>query len=388
MGAECMSRKKQFEIEINETWFDDWEAYFGNIVDPRLQRNQLHPLIDVLMLALCAIISGAEGWTDVEKYGKTRESWLKQFLCLPNGIPSHDTIGRVFALIDPKQFEKCFMKWAKSISSEIEGLISVDGKCLRGSNNFGESPVNIVSAWSANNRIVIGQVKTEQKSNEITAIPDLIDSIDVAGSIISIDAAGCQKNIVEKIIERDADYLIALKGNQGTLHGEVEKFLTGLSDLNVYSKFSDTAETVGKAHGRIEKRSCTVFTQPSILPASRDWRDLRSIIMIESYRRINGSDQTDRRFYISSALKSAKEFLDLTREHWGIENRLHWVLDVAFREDQCRVRSGYAAQNFATLRHIALNLLKKDKSMKGGIKSKRLQVAWDPNRLLSLLGKI
>jgi predicted transposase YbfD/YdcC len=373
------------DLDMNEAWFQDWEEYFSEVEDPRIDRRKLHPLMDVIALSLCAILSGAEGWVDVEAFGKLRQEWLSQFLTLPHGIPSHDTIGRLFSLIKPSQFQKCFLNWARKISDLDEDLISLDGKALRGSNNFGDSPVTIVSAWSAKNKIVIGQVKTDQKSNEITALPELIDSLDLSNSIVSIDAAGCQKNIAKKIVESNADYILALKGNQGNLRKEVEGFLSGIQDDNVYGKNIDRCESTEKSHGRIEKRVCVVSNDTHLLPITRDWEKLRSVVMIASTRVIHGEVQTERRYYISSAQKSAEEFLEKTRGHWGVENSLHWVLDVIFREDQCRVRAGYAAENFATLRHIALNLLKKNQKVrKGSIRSKRLRAGWDKNFLLEL----
>lgn len=373
---------------VKETWFEDWERHFGKIDDPRVEGRIFHPLMDILMLGLCAIISGAEGWVEVEHFGKTKFEWLKKFLQLPNGIPSHDTIGRVFSLINPNEFEACFTAWARELAQKHEGLISIDGKALRASNDRGDLPVTIVSAWSARNQIVLGQIKTDEKSNEITAIPDLIDLIDVKGSIVSIDAAGCQKNIAQKLIESGADYLIALKGNQGNLHEEVSKFLSSIQDNHVYGKNIDRSEAVGKGHGRIEKRVCVTSTDTQLLPTTRTWKNLRTVVMIEAQRVLGDDSSLERRYYISSAKRSAQEFNDLIRGHWGIENKLHWVLDVGFREDQCRVRAGFAAQNYATLRHIGLNLLKQDKTRKGGIKAKRMQAAWDNDYLLQLLGKI
>lgn len=375
-------------IDVKETWFEDWEKFFGEIDDPRDQDKVFHPLMDILALSLCAIIAGAEGWVEVEEFGKAREEWLKNFLQLPHGIPSHDTIGRVFSLIDPDKFRTCFIAWARQLGKSHEGLISIDGKALRASNDQGESPVTIVSAWSARNRIVLGQTKTDEKSNEITAIPRLIDSLELKGSIVSIDAAGCQKNITEKLIEAGADYLIALKGNQGNLHEEVSSFLSSIRDQDVCGKNIDISETVGKGHGRIEKRVCLTSKDIHLLPTTRSWKGIKTVVMIEAQRIVGDSSSVERRYYISSAERSAEEFNELVRGHWGVENQLHWVLDVAFREDQCRVRAGYAAENYATLRHIGLNLLKQDKTKKGGINSKRRQAGWDPNYLLSLLLKI
>jgi len=373
---------------VKETWFEDWERHFGCLKDPRVIGRQLHPLMDILMLGLCGIISGAEGWVEIEQFGKTRIDWLKKFLQLPHGIPSHDTIGRVFSLINPSKFQECFIRWARQLAEQNSEIIAIDGKALRASNDKGESPVTIVSAFCARNQQVMGQTKTDKKSNEITAIPKLIESIDVSKSIVSIDAAGCQKNIAKKLIDSGADYLIALKGNQGSLHEEVSTFLSSIKDNNVYGENIDESDSVGKGHGRIEKRSCLISGDVHLLPTTHEWENLNTVIMIEAQRVSGKTTSIERRYYISSAKLTAEKFNELVRAHWSIENQLHWILDVAFKEDQCRVRAGYAAENYATLRHIGLNLLKNDKTQKGGIKAKRMCAAWNPDYLLSLLGKI
>jgi len=377
---------KKINPDPENSWNEDWELYFSSINDPRVEGRVLHPFKDVIMLSLIAILAGAESWVEVELFGEQKFDWLSKVLTFPNGIPSHDTIGRLFSIIDSEKFQKCFIEWARSISEFPEDLISMDGKALRGSNNFGESPVTIVSAWSANNKIVLGQVKTDKKSNEITALPKLIDTIDLSGSIVSIDAAGCQKNIAKCIIDADADYLLALKGNQGNLRDEVESFLSNIQDENVSGKNIERyQEDVKKNHGRIEQRTCLVSNDISLLPTTHAWEKLNTVVMIESLRHIHGKTTAERRYFISSAKRSANEFLTLTRGHWGIENSLHWVLDVNFREDQCRVRAGQAAENFSILRHLALNLIKKDTTFKGSQRVKRKRAGWDDRYLLQLL---
>lgn len=376
---------KECNPDPDNTWFQDWERYFSTLKDPRVSGRTFHPLMEVIMLSLLAILAGAEAWTEIEVFGKLKQHWLAKFLTFPNGIHSHDTIGRIFSIISAEQFQSCFTEWAKNFNKLPEDLISIDGKALRGSNNFGESPATIVSAWSARNNLVLGQIKTDKKSNEITSLPKLIDKIDVSGSIVSIDAAGCQKNIAEKIIENKADYLLALKGNQSTLRDEVESFLSSIQDAKVSGKNIDRYEQAEKSHGRLEKRICVVSTDTHLLPVTREWKNLNTVVMIESTRVVHKESKTERRFYISSAERSALEFFKLTRGHWGIENKLHWVLDVTFREDQCRVRAGQAAENFATLRHIALNLIKKDMNIKGSNRAKRKMAGWNDEYLLRLL---
>jgi len=373
---------------LRESWVKDWNDHFAAIDDPRVERTKRHELIDILMISLCAVISGCDSWVDVEEYGKSKEQWFSTFLSLPNGIPSHDTFTRVFQNINADLFQQCFLNWVRTLTTEIDHLISIDGKCLRGSNNFGESPICIVSAWASDNNIVLGQVKTKEKSNEITAIPELIDIIDVKGAVVSIDAAGCQKNIAKKIVDNGGDYLIALKGNQGNLHNDVSTFLESIQDNNVGGKNIERFETkIEKGHGRIEKRRCLISTDTHLLPITSDWCNMNTLVMIEAERYVHGKSSIDRRFYVSSAKKNSEDFCYLVREHWAIENKLHWVLDVGFDEDRCRVREGNGAQNFATLRHMALNLIKKDKS-KGSVKTRRKKAGWDNSYLLQLLKQI
>jgi len=270
------------ENKIEKSWSDGWDKNFSKIEDFRIERTKKHMLSDIFLISLCAVISGCDNWVEIEEYGKSKKEWFSSFLSLPNGIPSHDTFTRVFRNINSEHFQKCFLEWVKELTTQAEGLISIDGKCLRGSNNFGESPIYIVSAWSTENNLVLGQVKTEEKSNEITAIPKLLDIIDVKGAVVSIDAAGCQKNIAKKIVENGGDYLIALKGNQGNLHSDVKLLLEGIQDFRVGGKnigrFESNAE---KGHGRLEKRNCLVSSDTQLLPITSKWCKLKSMIMIE-----------------------------------------------------------------------------------------------------------
>jgi len=361
--------------------------YFEDIDDPREKLKSIrHKLVDIITIAVCAIISGAEGWNDIEQYGKQKKSFFKKFLELPNGIPSHDTFRRVFTLIDSTQFRKGFIKWVRTITKLAKGkIVAVDGKTVRRSHKDGESPIHIVSAWAQDNNVVLGQLKTKEKSNEITAIPELLDILDIKGSIITIDAMGCQKDIAEKIIEKEADYILALKGNQGNIHKEVKKIFENELEKVKYEFHEENT----KGHGRIENRKCTSIileNQAIGLKEINKWKGLKSIVRIESQREYKNKISTETRYYISSLETNAKEFNESIRKHWSIENSLHWVLDVAFREDDSRIRTGNSAENLVILRHMALSLLKQEKSLKRGVKGKRLMAAWSDDYLLKVLG--
>jgi predicted transposase YbfD/YdcC len=365
------------------------EEFFGELKDPRMDRCKRHQALDIISITLCAVLCGAEAWTEVEFFGHSKRSWLATFLELPNGIPSHDTIGRFFSLLDPKSFQKAFLRWVQRVSEVIPGqVVAVDGKCLRRSHDRRQdkAAIQMVSAWASENRMILGQVKTDKKSNEITAIPELLQTLQLKGCIVTLDAAGCQKNIASQIRHQEADYVLALKGNQGTLREEVEYFFNTAMKYHFHDIEYDYFESTDAGHGRVEVRRHWVVEAPDSLSGKAAWRDLNSIGMVESQRHVGGELTTERRYYISSLESKAEPFAKTVRAHWGIENSLHWCLDVGFREDECRVRTGYASENFAVIRHIAMNLLKQEKSCKGGIKSKRLQAGWDNAYLAKLLG--
>jgi predicted transposase YbfD/YdcC len=328
---------------------------------------------------------------DVELFGKSKYQWLKQFLKLPHGIPSHDTFGRVFALLDAEQFQACFVEWVSAISDVFQGqVVAVDGKTLRRSHDkaIGKQAIQMVSAWAAENRLVLGQMKVDDHSNEITAIPELLALLEVSGCIVTIDAIGCQKKIAGAIVNRDADYVLALKENQGHLHETFQDLFQYPDEMAAIE--CDHHKTVDKGHGRIEVRECWATSDPDYLSYINEqlseWPGLSSLAMVKSQRTVIGEETTIKyRYFISSLASDAQLILHAVRTHWGIENKVHWILDIAFREDDCRVRKGNGAENFAVLRHLALNLLKHEQSLKCGIKAKRKKAGWDHDYLLKVL---
>lgn len=366
--------------------------HLKKITDPRREITKRHKLIDILVIAICATICGAEAWTEMEEFGEAKEEWLRTFLELPNGIPSHDTFRRVFMRVKPSEFQRSFLSWVQEMAGLVKAeLVSIDGKQLRGTRSRqdkrdGREGLRMVSAWASEQRLVLGQVKTAEKSNEITAIPELLRMLEIAGSIVTIEAMGCQKEIAAQIINQEADYVLSLKGNQGTLHREVADYFEWAEKIKFKSIDHSLTKSIEKDHGRIEERRCWVTEDVSWLLQKEAWVGLKSIIMVEARREVIGQAQTtERRYFISSLAADAKEALRCVRGHWGVENSLHWVLDVAFGEDACRIREKNAAQNMALLRHLVLNLLRQEKSCKRGIKTKRLKAGWDESYLLKVL---
>ena len=366
------------------------EQHFGNLADPRIDRTKLHKLLDILVIAICAVIAGADNWEDVEEFGKARLEWFRTFLELPNGIPSHDTFTRVFARLDPEQFQACFLGWMNAVAEVIGGqVIAIDGKVLRRSHDkgIGKAAIDMVSAWASANRLVLGQVKVDEKSNEITAIPQLLEALEVSGCIVTIDAMGCQTEIAEKIIDREAEYVLSLKENQGHLYEDVERLFADLEDSQYKAYEFDYEKTVNKDHGRIEIRECWTISDPEILRHLRgfaNWKNLTTVSRIRAQRWIGKEKSCEDRYHIAS-IRGAKRILWAVRSHWSIENELHWTLDLAFDEDHSRVRKDHGAENLAVLRHIALNLLKQEKTCKRGMKGKRLLAGWNQDYLLKVL---
>jgi predicted transposase YbfD/YdcC len=365
--------------------------HFSALPDPRVERTKLHPLVNILSIGLCAVLSGAEDWVAMEAYGNAKRSLLSTFLDLENGIPSHDTFRRVFGLLDPEQFQHCFLKWVRTIEQLTKGeIVAIDGKRLCGSREKGQgkAAINIVSAWATENRLVLGQRKVDEKSNEITAIPELLDVLMLKGCIVTIDAMGCQREIAEAIMAKEADYVLALKGNQPELYQAVTNFFDALLEPKQRMTDFDYIRTVDADHGRIETRQHWVSEDIAWLPAVTGkplWPGLRSIAMIRAQRRIGDQVTTFVRYYLSSLPPDATRLATAARGHWKIENQLHWSLDVSFHEDLNRTRTDYAPQNLAVLRHMALNLLQQERSSKDSLKVKRLRAAWDNDYLFKLL---
>jgi len=365
--------------------------HFGRLEDPRIERTRLHELMDIIVIAICAIICGADDWTEVELFGNAKLSWLRTFLELPNGVPSHDTFGRVFARLNPEQFQQCFLEWVQAVSAVTGGqVIAIDGKVLRGSCDgvLGKAGIAMVSAWATANHLVLGQVKVDDKSNEITAIPKLLSLLEIAGCIVTIDAMGCQTEIAQAIVDLDADYVLAVKENQGHLYEDVKGLFDAAQELNFKDVPHGYCKTTDKGHGRLEIRQCWTLSDAALVSYLRNrdgWRNLRTIVKVVAERRVHGETSRQERYFISSLDGDARRMLRAVRGHWGIENSLHWVLDIAFDEDHQRVRKDHGPANFAVLRHIALNLLKQDKTVKAGIKAKRLKAGWDEPYLLRIL---
>ena len=367
------------------------DKYFSNLEDPRVDRTKLHSLLDILVIAICAAICGADNWVEVELFGKAKQTWFAQFLDLPHGIPSHDTFWRVFARLDPAQFQQCFVDWISAVSTVTEGqVVAIDGKTLRRSHDrrLGKQAISMVSAWATANRLVLGQVKVAEKSNEITAIPELLRVLEIAGCIVTIDALGCQKEIAEAIIACHADYVLALKENHGQLYEDVVKLFADLEDSQCRAYPSSQARMVNKGHGRIEIRQCWAITAPDTLRYLRgapSWPNLQAVVKVQAERRVGAETTLNERYFLTSLTAKAKALLPIIRTHWSIENGLHWVLDIAFREDESRLRKDHGPENFALLRHIALNLLKQETTTRASIKGKRLKAGWDEAYLLKVL---
>ena len=365
--------------------------HFGELSDPRTGNARMHIFLEILIIAILAVICGADGWSDVELFGKNKKSWLKTFLELPKGIPSHDTFGCVFGKIKPEEFQKHFMAWVQAVEKLTTGqVIAVDGKQLRRSHDreAGKAAIYMVSAWATQNQLVLEQTKVADKSNEITAIPALLQLLDITGCIVTVDAIGTQTKIAETIVAGGGDYLLAVKENQGHLYEDIHCLFEVDVAHGIEQAQHSHAQTVNKGHGRLEIRDCWVTEKAEYLALVRkrqNWKGLRSIVRIVSQRHIGEKVEMQTRYFISSLPADAKMILKAKRSHWKIENQVHWVMDLAFREDESRVRKDHSAENLAVLRHLALNLLKRDKTAKGGIHAKRLQAGWNNDYLLSIL---
>ena len=358
------------------------EDALSSVVDFRIDRRKRYPLREILMIAVCAMVAGAKGPTDFERFGRAKAGLLRKFLRLENGIPSHDTFNRVLSKMDPRRFNAAIVAWLESLTDVLGDVVSVDGKNLRRAlTKDGKMPC-IVSAFSSRTKLVIGQVKADEKSNEITAIPDLLDLLCLKGAIVTVDAAGCQRKIVRKIRKRGADYVISLKGNQSTMHDEIRRFM---QDPAFKRKFR-TAQTVDKGHGRVETRTCRQTDDIEWFEDRGKWAGLRSVCMVESrvYDTKTKETTADTRYFISSLPVDPKRALDAVRSHWGVE-AMHWTLDMDFDEDRSRARTGNIAENLAMLRHVVMNVLRLDRSVFGGISVKRKEFMWDDGKLVRLM---
>ena len=367
------------------------ETHFGELKDPRAAHSIEHKLIDILIITICATICGANDWEAIAQYGRTKQDWLKTWLELPNGIPSPDTFNRVFARLKPEELQKCFMGWMQAVQTVTNGeLLNIDGKTLRGAKEAGNSRslIHMVSVWSASQHLVLGQQKVSEKSNEITAIPVLLKLLAIRGCLVSIDAMGCQTEIAKVIIEQGADYVLALKGNQGDLHTDVVQLFTAARKQDFKNIEHQFDSTVSKGHGRIETRRYWTMGNTEYLLGAQKWSGLKSIGMVESQREMNGKVSIEQRYYILSIESDVHRFAAAVRSHWSIENQLHWILDVGFAEDTAQSCSGYNAENLAVIRHIGINLLSRDKESKVGVKTRRLQAGWDDNYLKTVLSAL
>jgi predicted transposase YbfD/YdcC len=366
-------------------------THFGHLTDPRVARTRAHSLLDILTIAICAVLAGADGPTSMETFGKAKEEWLRGFLKLPNGIPSHDTFSRVLAHLKPAELQQGFLNWFAAIQTASKGeLVALDGKTLRKSaaKAWGKEAVQMVSAWASANRLILGQEVVDPNSNEITAVPALLEKLALAGCIVTVDALHCQVKTAETIVRNEADYVIAAKGNQPTLHDAIRAAFAAAHASNFAGLAHDSHQSEETHHGRWERRSYWTLMDPAVLAAVNPtgrWPKLGCIGMVRSERRVNGRTSVEERFYISSLDGKARTFAVAVRGHWGIENSVHWLLDLVFREDECRISVGKGAENLAVLRHIALNLLQQDCSSKQSLKQKRFRAALDPKYLLRLL---
>jgi predicted transposase YbfD/YdcC len=362
--------------------------FFVSLTDPRMERTRRHSLLEIIILAVCATLGNANGWADVERFGNAKLDFFRTFLELPNGIPSHDTFGRVFALLDPLALMACIQEWLDALATVVAGeVVSIDGKTLRGSFDTaaGKNPLHLVSAWACDARLTLGQVAVDAKSNEITAIPLLVALLDIKGCIVTIDAMGCQKEIAVAIRDREADYVLAVKDNQPGLHKAVHDAFMAHAEADFADPTLKRIKTIERGHGRDETREYFIAEAPATLVDGELWKDVQSIGMVSRTRAVNGVETDEIAYFISSMSPKVKRFAKAVRGHWGIENRLHWSLDVIFAEDKSRARKDNSPLNLSMLRRLALAILQKDTSVKDNLRGKRLRAGWDVTVLLQLL---
>jgi predicted transposase YbfD/YdcC len=370
------------EVEVQ---FETWKDSFATLPDPRVVGRTSHGLLDILFLTLCAVICGMDDWEAIEEWGQARLDWLRQFVALENGMPSHDTLARVFAALDPEEFEACFVRWMSALCPSLEGeIVAIDGKTARGSRDRQQAAIHMVSAFVCGQGLTLGQWKTDAKSNEITAVPELIEVLELKGAMVTLDAMGCQKAVAQALVDKGADYVFSLKGNQGTLH-EAVKHLFDVTRWQNYAEFDDWGHVTEDAgHGRVERRRCVALACPAGKPFDL-WSGMQSVAMVESTRTTAEEMTLERRYFVSSAPPDPKRLAYAIRSHWEVENRLHWCLDVTFGEDACRTRSDHAPQNMNIVRKIAMNLLRMH-PLKKTLPKKRLRACMNPEFLGEILG--
>jgi predicted transposase YbfD/YdcC len=363
-------------------------THFANLTDPRLERSRRHLLQDIIVLTLCAMIANADSWADIERYGKAKLDFLRRFLELPNGIPSHDTFGRVFGMLDPAALLLCLRDWLADLRAKFGGQhVAIDGKTLRGSHDGATRPnaLHLVSAWASEARLFLGQIAVAEKSNEITAIPQLLALLNIEGDTVTIDAMGCQKEIAKTIIDKGADYVLAVKDNQPTLHAAIHEAFIELAEDDYREPSLRRWTTVDEDHGRKETRQYFIANVPADLPGAAQWPELRSIGMVLRSREEEGRFSDEVAYYIGSIAPTVKHFARVVRGHWGIETTLHWSLDVTFAEDGSRVRKDRGPENLGMLRRLVVSMLQQDTSSKASLRGKRLIAGWDDEALLKIL---
>lgn len=363
-------------------------SHFSDLQDPRQQAKVAYPLAEILLLCLLAILAGAETITDIALFGRKKLDLLRRFRPFANGTPAHDHLGDILAVLDPDQFQHCFVAWVAASTGAPEGVVAIDGKTVRrsGQKRKGKAPIHLVSAFAARQRLVLGQVKVAEKSNEITAIPKLLELLAIEGAIVTIDAMGCQRDIAQKIVEKNADYVLALKGNQGSLREDVELFVAEQTAVGFKHSTISRNQTVDGDHGRIETRTTTVIHDVAWLRQRHNWPGLNAVVIVESVRQTPDKEERETRFYITSLLLLASMLAPVVRGHWTIENSLHWVMDMVFRDDECRVRTDHAPANFCTIKHMALNLIRLAPG-KASLRQKRKAAGWDDDFLASLIAQ-
>lgn len=370
------------EVEIR---LETWKECFSALPDPRVVGRTSHDLLDILFLTLCASMSGMDDWESIEEWGEARLEWLRQFVALENGIPSHDTLARVFAALDSKEFQACFVRWMSALCPSLQGeTVSIDGKTARGSYERGQQALHMVSAFVCGSGLTLGQWKTQEKSNEITAIPELIEVLDLTGTTVTIDAMGCQKAIAQALQDKGAEYVFGLKGNQGTLHEQVKTLFDQMEWMH-YAEFANWGHaTEESGHGRVEHRRCVALGCPQRAPFDA-WAGIKSVVMLESLRQTEQDLATEKRYFVSSLPPDSKRLSEAIRRHWEVENRLHWCLDVVFHEDACRTRRDRAPENLNIVRKITMNLLRLN-PLKKSLPKKRLRACMNPDYLAQVLG--